>query len=54
MWGWRETYAAEEMPDEYNEGFSGAFGASVEGFEGVGVALHVEDGEVCDALEVVC
>jgi len=52
--GWRETYAAEEMPDEYYEGFSGAFGAGIEGLEGVGIAFDVEDGEVCDALEVCC
>lgn len=53
-WG-GETYAAEEMPDEYYEGFFGAVlggGGGVEGLEGVGGAGCVEDGEVADAREV--
>lgn len=42
------------MPDEDYEGFVGSLCAGVECLEGVGVAVDVEDGEVCDALDVCC
>lgn len=49
------AYAAEEMADEDDEGFLGvALGVGVEGLEGVGDAVDVEDGEVGDARDVGC